>query len=52
MYCAECGGRLALYVVGLCPRCSFDLTGEDEERDDRDDRHRNHTDSSPERSEP
>jgi hypothetical protein len=27
--------RLTLYVVGVCPRCDFDLTGEDPERDER-----------------
>ena len=32
LYCSECGGRLALYVVGLCPRCAYDLTGEDDNR--------------------
>jgi hypothetical protein len=39
-YCNECGGRLDLYVVGVCPRCSFDLTGEDSERDEREARER------------
>jgi hypothetical protein len=35
-YCTECGGRLDLYVVGVCPRCDFDLTGrDDDERDER-----------------
>jgi hypothetical protein len=29
VYCEECGGRLTLYVVGVCPRCEFDLTGSD-----------------------
>jgi hypothetical protein len=33
VYCAECGARLTLYVVGVCPRCEYDLTGEDESRD-------------------
>lgn len=31
LYCDECGGRLNLYVVGVCSRCHFDLTGEDED---------------------
>lgn len=31
-YCSECGGRLTLYVVGVCSRCHFDLTGDDTER--------------------
>jgi hypothetical protein len=39
-YCNECGGRLNLYVVGICPRCHFDLTGEDSERDEREARER------------
>lgn len=32
-YCSECGKRLDLYVVGVCSRCDFDLTGNDPERD-------------------
>jgi hypothetical protein len=28
-YCNECGGRLNLYVVGVCYRCNFEVTGED-----------------------
>ena len=39
-YCNECGARLTLYVVGVCSRCHFDLTGEDEERDAREARER------------
>jgi hypothetical protein len=35
-YCDECGGRLNLYVVGVCARCDFDLTGRDDEQDARD----------------
>jgi nitrogenase molybdenum-iron protein alpha/beta subunit len=35
LYCDECGARLNLYVVGVCSRCNFDLTGEDAERDAR-----------------
>jgi nitrogenase molybdenum-iron protein alpha/beta subunit len=35
LYCDECGARLNLYVVGVCSRCHFDLTGEDAERDAR-----------------
>jgi hypothetical protein len=35
VYCEECGGRLTLYVVGVCPRCEYDLTGNDPERADR-----------------
>jgi hypothetical protein len=34
--CEECGARLTLYVVGVCPRCEFDLTGNDPEREARD----------------
>jgi len=34
-YCEECGKRLDLYVVGVCSRCDFDLTGRDDERDAR-----------------
>jgi hypothetical protein len=37
-YCNECGGRLNLYVVGVCPQCDYDLTGVDEERDRREER--------------
>jgi hypothetical protein len=40
VYCEECGARLTLYVVGVCPRCEYDLTGVDEERDAREDRMR------------
>ena len=32
LYCAECGGRLTLFVVGLCERCTYDQTGEDDSR--------------------
>ena len=32
-YCDECGARLNLYVVGVCSRCNFDLTGEDADLD-------------------
>jgi hypothetical protein len=39
-YCDECGARLTLYVVGVCERCNFDLTGEDSERDEREARER------------
>jgi hypothetical protein len=35
-YCNECGARLTLYVVGICPQCDFDSTGDDPERDERD----------------
>jgi hypothetical protein len=35
-YCEDCGGRLTLYVVGVCPRCDFDRTGNDPEQDERD----------------
>jgi hypothetical protein len=35
-YCDDCGARLTLYVVGVCPRCDFDQTGNDPERDERD----------------
>jgi len=35
VYCSECGARLTLYVVGVCERCHFDLTGDDPERDER-----------------
>jgi predicted amidophosphoribosyltransferase len=38
--CSECGAKLNLYVVGVCERCTFDLTGEDEERDRREERDR------------
>jgi hypothetical protein len=34
-YCDDCGARLTLYVVGVCPRCDFDRTGNDPERDER-----------------
>jgi hypothetical protein len=40
VYCEECGGRLTLYVVGVCPRCEFDLTGNDPEQSDREARDR------------
>jgi hypothetical protein len=33
LYCEECGARLTLYVVGVCPQCDFDLTGRDDERE-------------------
>jgi hypothetical protein len=33
-YCSECGGKLHLYIVGVCPQCDYDLTGDDPERDD------------------
>ena len=33
--CKECGGKLDLFVVGICPQCSYDLTGDDPERDER-----------------
>jgi hypothetical protein len=36
LYCEECGARLTLYVVGICPRCDFDRTGDDPVRDERD----------------
>jgi len=29
LYCEDCGGRLTLYVIGVCPRCDFDRTGND-----------------------
>jgi len=35
LYCNECGDRLTLFVVGVCPRCTYDFTGEDPERDER-----------------
>jgi len=31
-YCSECGQRLSLFVVGICERCHYDLTGEDDSR--------------------
>jgi hypothetical protein len=40
LYCEECGARLTLYVVGVCPRCEYDLTGADPERDEREARER------------
>jgi hypothetical protein len=36
LYCNDCGAQLTLYVVGVCPRCDFDKTGDDPERDARD----------------
>lgn len=33
LYCRECGARLTLFVVGVCERCHFDLTGEDTNRE-------------------
>jgi hypothetical protein len=30
LYCKECGRRLTLFVVGICPQCSYELTGEDD----------------------
>ena len=30
--CAECGGKLPTWYTRLCPRCLFDLTGEDDSR--------------------
>ena len=30
--CPECGAKLNLYVVGVCERCTFDLTGEDDSK--------------------
>lgn len=38
-YCNECGGRMNLYVVGVCPQCDYELTGVDEERDRREARY-------------
>jgi hypothetical protein len=38
-YCNECGARLTLYVVGICPQCDFDRTGDDPARDERDAEH-------------
>ena len=35
MRCKECGGKLDLFVVGICPQCSYDTTGDDPERDER-----------------
>jgi hypothetical protein len=35
-YCPDCGARMHLYVIGVCARCNFDRTGEDEEADARD----------------
>jgi hypothetical protein len=32
LYCEECGARLTLYVVGVCLRCEYDLTGRDDSR--------------------
>ena len=53
LYCNECGARLELFVVGICKRCHYDLTGEDEERDERDARMRLGASESPvERTEP
>lgn len=40
VYCNECGARLHLYVVGVCTRCHFDLTGEDADREAREARAR------------
>ena len=52
LYCNECGGKLTLLVVGVCSRCHYDLTGEDDERDERDARMRvNGSESPPERTE-
>lgn len=31
--CSECGARLTLFVVGVCERCNYDLTGEDTNRE-------------------
>jgi nitrogenase molybdenum-iron protein alpha/beta subunit len=39
-YCRECGARLNLYLVGVCTRCHYDLTGEDPDRDAREGRAR------------
>jgi hypothetical protein len=47
VYCEECGGRLNLYAVGICPRCDFDRTGVDEERDAREARERLYAVESP-----
>jgi len=53
LYCNECGARLELFVVGICRRCHYDLTGEDEERDEREARMRlGASDSPAERTEP
>jgi hypothetical protein len=47
LYCEECGARLTLYVVGVCPRCEYDLTGNDPERADREARERTGGSESP-----
>jgi len=53
LYCNECGKRLELFVVGVCRRCHYDLTGEDDERDAREARERLFASESPsERTEP
>jgi hypothetical protein len=32
LYCSECGARLTLYVIGICDRCLYDMTGRDDNR--------------------
>jgi len=53
LYCNECGARLELFVVGVCKRCHYDLTGEDDEQAERDARSALGASESPaERTEP